>query len=137
MPAKQSGLVPEPVEGRSVRREETVLVIAPDPQLRRSIAFLLEAEGLPVTSCDKVPGVAAQASRRRCAVIDEDAATLDPMVWREVSQAAESVVVLLDRSRTVPKQFLARAVYKPLLGEHLVSAVRIALSANGSDREGT
>lgn len=106
----------------------TVMVIAPNAELRRSIAFLLEAEGYAVTVHttllpDKLPAV----PRRRCAVVDDAALRDEPEAWSRLPQIADSFVMLLDGTRELPAGLVAYRVEKPLLGLNLVEAVRNAL----------
>ena len=103
---------------------QSVLVVAPDESLRRSIAFALEAEGLRVETFSdlrSVPTTAATASS--CAVIDENAVLLDKDGWNHVAALTDRVVLLVDRLRRVPEHYAPSAVHKPLLGRRLVEAV--------------
>ena len=103
-----------------------MLVIARDKELRRSIAFLLEAEGFDVSAYESVPSVGG-IERRRCAVVDEDATVGDSQAWDRLKEISETIVLLLDRTGELPSDPVVRAVEKPFLGQNLVQAVRDAL----------
>lgn len=116
-----------------MRREQNVLVIAPDAELRRSITFLLEAEGIDVTSRATIPPVIRiSRPRRLCAIVDEEATQIGQDVWGRLHRLAGCVVVLLSRTLDPPSHILIQTVEKPLLGQDLVRAVRTAFVANSS-----
>ncbi|NJR13471.1 MAG: hypothetical protein HC779_03505 [Phyllobacteriaceae bacterium] len=111
--------------------ERNVLVIAADATFRRSIAFLLEAEGYGVTAHASLHGAAAKGpARNHCAIIDEDAAG-GLEVWDRLQALADAIVVLFSRAlelpRNLPGHIRVQIVEKPPLGQDLVLAVRAAL----------
>lgn len=111
-----------------MRIDAKVLVIAPDKDLRRSIAFLLEAEGYDVSAHATVPlPDAAETGRRHCAVVDEDATVGEPDAWDRLGSVADTIVLLRDRTRELPANLAIHTVEKPFLGQNLVLAVRSAL----------
>lgn len=109
-----------------VKSPESVLVIASDDTLRRSLAFLLEAEGYVVSSHDRMPlGLAPGEPRSRCVIVDEG--SLDGAgTWERLAELADAIVVLLSRARELPPGRI-HTVEKPLLGDDLVAAVEAAL----------
>lgn len=105
-----------------------VLVVAPDVRLRRSIEFVLEAEGLKVASrADLTVAFDASEISRRCAIIDEDAIAAFPGGWERVAEVTAPVILLVDRLREIPERYQPAVVRKPLLGSSLVDAVRAAI----------
>lgn len=108
-----------------VKSPESVLVIASDDTLRRSLAFLLEAEGYAVSSHDRMPlGLAPGEQRSRCVIVDEG--SLGAGTWERLAELADAIVVLLSRARELPPGRI-HTVEKPLLGDDLVAAVEAAL----------
>lgn len=111
-----------------------VVVVVPDPELRRSIEFALEAEGFGIESHDRL--VAALASPRigdaACAVIDE--AAIGGRKGKDapaLERIAPPVVLLVDQLRAVPQAPAGiRVLTKPLLGRMLVETV-LAVIAEG------
>lgn len=105
-----------------------VLVVAPDAELRRSIAFALEAEGLCIASRPDLPDAAEPAFwDARCSVVDEDAVEAAPDGWRRLAALTQPQVLLVDRL-AVPEACAAVALRKPLLGRGLVEAVLAAIA---------
>lgn len=110
-----------------------MLVIVPDAQLRRSVAFLLEAEGYAVHAFASL----ADADRRApvaCAIVDEAAVTGGAPFWTGLAALALSSVILSSKGQPQPQQRGMRLVEKPLLGQRLVDAVQAACRVA---REGT
>lgn len=106
-----------------------VLIVAPDLELRRSIEFLLEAEGLEVVSRSELPeALDANSLGRRCAIVDEDAIEAFPGGWERVADVTAPVILLVDRLREIPELYQPAMVRKPLLGSSLVDAVRAAIA---------
>ena len=104
-----------------------IMVIAPNYDLRRSLAFALEAEGYVVTSHETIPG--PEASRGYdCVVLDHKVAA---------SASREAVLAFCTKARGLillagmPQPWLAhvafRVVQTPVMGEALFSAVRGAV----------
>lgn len=118
-------------EGESLTKDGDVLVIAPDGQLRRSIAFLLEAEGYRISSHATVPMQAGYPAAGRCAVIDEDALTDGEGLWPRLQRLASSFVMLSSGLLVPRPHFLMHSVEKPLLGQSLVEAVEAAIRGIG------
>ncbi|RUV73226.1 MAG: hypothetical protein EOR30_17695 [Mesorhizobium sp.] len=105
-----------------------VIVIAFDDALRRSIAFLLEAEGFEVSSHQTLHQALETAkSRRRCAIIDEDVLSSGQEVWNKLRMLADCVVVLLSKGAEFPPEVPVHYVEKPLLGRNLVQAVETTI----------
>lgn len=113
---------------------QTVLVVAPDKELRRSIVFALEAEGFWVRSCSLLsiaheyhrPGLFA------CIIIDENAIGGQRSGWEQVVSLATPSILLIDRMRHVPAIDLMTVLTKPLLGRVLVDAVFDAVNRQAS-----
>lgn len=112
-------------------------MVAPDPQLRRSITFLLEAEGYAVTPSCALPHaaeeIAAAAPADGCAVVDEAAVTDASDFWDRLAHLACAVVMLSSGRLAPPPHFLVHSVEKPMLGRHLVEAVQAAFRGREGD----
>lgn len=104
----------------------TVLVIAPDHGLRRSIEFALEVEGFAVFSFEQLtPALASpHVADGICIVIDEEALLSDPFAMAAVKQITQPALLLVDRSRTMPEVLSIKILRKPILGNALIRAVR-------------
>jgi hypothetical protein len=107
---------------------DRILVIAPDPDLRRSVAFALEAEGHIVTSHATLLGP-DEGKVYDCVVLDHKAAKAAPREAVLDFCAHSPRIVLLagaPQPWLVPKVF--RVVQTPHLGAALSSAVQAALA---------
>jgi FixJ family two-component response regulator len=107
----------------------TVLVVVPDNDLRRSLSYLLEAEGLSVLAYERLDqAIGGPASDTfHCAVVDEDAIEGHDLGWLALSEIAVPIVILWNRLRSVPENIVAAVLDKPLLGQRVVDAVLAGL----------
>lgn len=107
---------------------KTVLVVVPAAELRRSIEFTLEAEGLKVVSHDGF-GTFFSAPEEvgfSCAIVDEDAIVGGEQSLARLAELAgpsRPVVVLLDKLPVPAGKFVFRPLPKPLLGPALIEAI--------------
>lgn len=104
-----------------------VLVVAPDFGLRRSIAFVLEVEGLDVLSVERLSDLPAPAegAAAACVIVDAEAVRSDPAGLQRLSELSNPVILLVDRLGEFPEAGV-RVLRKPLLGRSLVEAVAVA-----------
>jgi CheY-like chemotaxis protein len=100
-----------------------ILVVAPDPSFRRSLAFVFEAEGCRVEVAEEVPSMARIASHYDCIVLDHR--SIPSRSRRDEVLAKTDIPVILLASQ--PQDWVTRGfemvVEKPLLGQSLVDAV--------------
>jgi CheY-like chemotaxis protein len=107
-----------------------VLIVASDQAMRRSLAFVLEAEGYAVVAMAQLdadqPGQDGQAC---VAVVDQDAlaARKDPAA--ELARLNRPVILLVERMRRPPLLPGLRIIEKPPLGRDLLDAVAGALES--------
>ena len=105
-----------------------LLIIAPDPDLRKSLQFALEAEGYAVVSREGFADPAGIPLDFDCAVLDHHATRGHLPVATTFVEGA-SPVVLLANSDTHPLAAHSfRTLTKPFLGPHLSKAVIEALA---------
>lgn len=122
----------------------TIVVIAPDAEFRRSLAFMLEAEGcrlfLLETLSDlvtKTEGLAGLSPGKRaggfdCIVLDEGALPAGKAGLEELQRLERPVILLVGRIKPVPHPANLALVEKPMLGGALVEAVRTAITRPAS-----
>lgn len=105
-----------------------LLVIAPNPDFRKSLQFALEAEGYTVMSREGFHDPAGIPQEFDCAVLDHHAAQGHLPLAMTFVEAA-SPVVLLANSDTHPLAGHSfRTVTKPFLGPRLSNAIAEALA---------
>ncbi len=112
-------------------QSQFIIVVAPDPGFRHSIAFALASEGFAVTSDASMAQAfdSSAAHDAACAVVD-DAAIVD---WKrahvQFARFGRPVVVLGSIfSPPPPRSARVRPLAKPFLGEPLIEAVRAAIA---------
>lgn len=102
-----------------------ILVIAPDIDLRRSLAFALEAEGYEVSLAGELPDHAALAARRFDAtVLDQKALTGPDYLDIAFCIKARPVVLLAATPRAWLVEWVAEIVEMPVIGNAVAKAVR-------------
>lgn len=109
----------------SLHSGHTVLVVVPDDELRRSIAFAFEAEGVCVEPHASLTAAIAASGRCDVACLVVDEAALGPRQGAtvELGSVAKPLIVLADRLRTLPAIDGLTVLTKPLLGRRLVETV--------------
>ena len=105
-----------------------ILVIAPNSDLRRSLAFALEAEGYVVTTHAGIPG--ANASRGYdCVVLDHKATggSREPIL--SFCRASRPVLLLSGSPQSWLSGEVFSVVHTPASGDAFLEAVRSAVNA--------
>jgi hypothetical protein len=104
-----------------------VLVISPNPEFRRSLAFALEAEGYVVTS-HAVLLAPDEGRGYDCVVLDHKAANLVPRETAlDFCAHSPHIVLLGGRTEKWLSSRVFRAVEIPQKGDALTTAVRAAI----------
>lgn len=103
-----------------------VLIVAPDLDLRRSLEFLLEAEGHAVVSCENV-SAARDAGHFDCAILDHRAISPPHEAVLAFCREASPVILLSGFADPWLAEGIFQVVQKPLLGKPLLAAVEEAL----------
>lgn len=110
-----------------------ILVIAPNPDLRKSLAFALEADGHVVTTHASIPGRDA-ARGYDCVVLDHKGAAGSREAVLSFCHNSPPVLLLA----AVPQPWLSREVFEvvptPLSGDALSQAVRSAIQSSAVAR---
>lgn len=102
-----------------------VLVVVPDSELRRSIAFALEAEGYTIEHHVLLADAITASARPdvACIVVDENA-----LAGRNAEGAIPGgthtpLVLLVDKLRAGPETSGVKVLTKPLLGHLLIETI--------------
>lgn len=112
-----------------------VLIVAPDMDLRRSLEFLLEAEGHAVASCATV-SAARDLGHFDCAILDHRAIAPPHDNVREFCREAKPVILLSGVAYPWIVEGIFQVVQKPLLGKPLLAAVENALHSTAAAKSG-
>ena len=104
-----------------------LLVVAPEPEFRKSLQFALEAEGHSVVTRDGLTDVRGMPKDCDCAILDHHAAQGHLPVAVSFAQTM-APVILLANSQTHPLASQCfQTITKPFLGPYLSKAVASAL----------
>jgi FixJ family two-component response regulator len=105
-----------------------LLIVAPDMDLRRSLEFMLEADGYQVVSYPAIGAVPSQ-ERFDCTILDHRA--IAPPIETVIAFCRVAIPVVLLAGTPVPwlEEMVFCLVQKPLLGSPLLAAIESALAA--------
>ncbi|MEP6567176.1 MAG: transcriptional regulator [Mesorhizobium sp.] len=108
----------------------TIIVVAPDPGLRRSLEFALEVEGFAVESHASLSTVEAspEANAASCIIVDESAIRLGPAERQPLARFAGRVILLVEGADPTAGTEGVVVLTKPVEGNDLIDMVQ-ALSA--------
>lgn len=104
-----------------------ILVVAPDPAFRRSLAFVLETEGCRVDVAEHLTDLDGLSRRYDCLVVDHRSLPKMTDSGTALAGAQIPVIALASHSQDMVARGFARVLEKPLLGQTLIEAVCEAL----------
>ncbi len=109
-------------------RPRKILIVVPEEDLRQSIVFALEAEGLEVVTCARLEDILAlpRLARADCMIVD-DKAFRGSSGYDGLPNPAMPVVLLADTVADTRTECVDVTLLKPLLGRSLVDAVVLLL----------
>ena len=112
--------------GRRLALPRIVLIAAPGSELRRSIAFALEADGFTAEAHASLAAAMAlpAATTSICLIVDENALDGQGNRAATLKRLGIPVILLADRIRKIPRVAGMKVLTKPLLGPTLVDTVR-------------
>jgi CheY-like chemotaxis protein len=102
-----------------------ILVVAPDPDLRRSLQFALEAEGYAVTWRASIAAIEMPRDFD-CTVVDHHALGNDRLVAQAFLKTFEPSILLANKPHELSATAF-RTILKPHLGPALTAAIRDAV----------
>lgn len=108
-----------------------LLLVAPDTDLRRSLAFALETEGYSVTVRDVPPSRSWLVSNRfDCTIVEQKALT--GMDYESIAFCIKAHPVILLANKPYPwlVEWVAEVVDLPLAGNAVSAAIRQAMHAD-------
>ena len=105
-----------------------LLIVAPDADLRRSLEFMLEAEGHEVVAHAALWD-AELTQKFDCTIVDHRA--IAPPYAAVIAFCRQAAPVILLAGAPLPwlTELVFRVVQKPLLGSPLIAAIESALNA--------
>lgn len=109
-------------------RDFSILVVASDEALRRSLRFMLEAEGFRMLVHGHVPMPGDSALEFDCVVIDEASLRHAEAPLADLLDRNQPVILLVNHLPGIPALVPMRLVEKPMLGSMLIEAIHHALT---------
>lgn len=108
-----------------------VLVVAPDKDFQRSLAFALEVDGFAVdTHTRSSNAFASQRAREaECAVVDDTAIEDWRVAEEEFRRFGKPIFLLVGKVSLIPDLPFTTILTKPFLGNPLIEAVRRVASS--------
>jgi len=107
-----------------------LLLVAPDTDLRRSLAFALGAEGFTVALLDRPPAASGPPTQVfDCTIVDQNALTGAPSDVVAFCIRAHPVVLLANRPHPWLVDSVAEIIDLPLAGNAVSAAVQHAMHA--------
>ncbi|MEO5755255.1 MAG: transcriptional regulator [Mesorhizobium sp.] len=104
---------------------QTIIVVAPDAGLRRSLEFALEVEGFSVESHGLLStAVSPAAEAATCVIIDDSAIRLSPAGSQTLARFAGRVILLVESLVSVAGREEFAVLTKPVEGNDLIDMVR-------------
>lgn len=105
---------------------KTILVVAPDPGLRRSLEFALEVEGFAVESHASLSTVDAspETNAASCIIVDESAFRLSPAGRQPLADFAGRVILLVEDLDPTAGTEGFTVLTKPVEGNDLIDMVQ-------------
>lgn len=102
---------------------KTIVVVASDHGLSRSLAFALEVEGFRVQAFDSWKSYHESALKPDCVVVDADILHNDALVRQSLLDAGNRIILLADGMSSPTQYTNAHILWKPLQGADLVAIV--------------
>jgi len=101
----------------------TIVAIASDAALLRSLAFALGVDGYRVEACDSWAAARDLTSAALCVIIDADICRKDADARRSLLDPANRMVLLADGMSPAVDHGNARVLTKPLAGSDILETV--------------
>lgn len=110
-----------------------VLVVAPQLDMRRSLEFVLDAEGFEVTSRSRLDFAHPEASARfDCIVMDHQALTGPRQQMLEFCAGAAPIILVSSKPIDWLSGSVSELVEKPVMGGAIANSVRRVLATGVS-----
>jgi len=101
----------------------TILVVASDHGLRRSLAFALEVEGFEVVACDSWQQATLSAGSALGMIVDSEIFRLDAAARQSLLDPEHKIILLADGMLPPLAHADAKVLTKPFEGSELMAAV--------------
>ncbi|WP_370055278.1 transcriptional regulator [Sinorhizobium fredii] len=101
----------------------SIVVVAPDQGLRRSVAFALEVEGYSTECYDALWKAESSSRESFCAIVDDEILKADAQAAQSLRNLGSHVILLVDGLSAVRAHADTIVLTKPFSGSDLLGAV--------------
>lgn len=101
----------------------TIVVVASDHGLSRSLAFALEVEGFQVHAFDSWKSYRDAALKPDCLIVDGEMLRNDILARQSLREAGTRIILLADEMSPATQYANAQILLKPLQGSDLMAIV--------------
>ncbi|PII37832.1 transcriptional regulator [Sinorhizobium meliloti CCBAU 01290] len=109
---------------------KTIIVVAADQGLRRSVAFALEVEGYSTESYDTVQKAEASCRDALCTILDDDILRSEPQAAAHfLSNRGGRAILLVDGLSALQQRVDYATLTKPFTGPDLLSVINSLVEA--------
>ncbi len=109
---------------------KTIIVVAADQGLRRSVAFALEVEGYYTESYDSVQKAEASCREALCAIVDDDILRSEPQAAAQfLSNRGGPAILLVDGLSALQQRVDYTTLTKPFTGADLLGVINSLIEA--------
>lgn len=109
---------------------KTIIVIAADQGLRRSVAFALEVEGYSTESYDTVQKAEASCREALCTILDDEILRSEPQAATQfLSDQRGRAILLVDGLSAIRQRVDNTTLTKPFTGADLLGVINSLIQA--------
>lgn len=109
---------------------KSIVVVAADPGLRRSVAFALEVEGYPTESYDTVKKAEESSRDALCTILDDEILRSEPQAATQFLKSLGATAILLADGLSALQAHVDNTVLtKPFTGPDLLGAINNLIEA--------
>ena len=102
---------------------KSIVVVAPDQGLRRSLAFALEVEGYSTESHDALWKAEASSVAPFCTIVDDEILKSEPRAAQILRDMGSRIILLVDGMSVLQEHAGITILTKPINGSDLLEVV--------------
>ncbi|MEY9163562.1 FixJ family two-component response regulator [Sinorhizobium fredii] len=103
--------------------DKSIVIVAPDQGLRRSLAFALEVEGYPTQSYDALWKAEGSATASLCTIIDDEILKSEAQAVQSLQRRGRRIILLVDGMSVLQEHAGTIVLTKPINGSDLLDVV--------------
>ncbi len=103
--------------------DKSIVVVAPDHGLRRSLAFALEVEGYSTESYDALWKAEGSSTASLCTIVDDEILKSEAQAARILQDSGSRIILLVDGMSAFREHAGTIILTKPISGSDLLGVV--------------